>query len=310
MNIEEMKKYFTREKMIRDTLVGFIFICAGLILFVAMFFLAAIARRGGDLYNIMQNLGFLFLFASIALVYAAIHRGNIAPGEQTVRALVMDTAKQAHIVVGILLGSIVAIGVAALVELILSLFGYIPYAGPVIVALLSLPLFIINFALIAAVVMIWIVLPVMIGEGVALKKMPMDFAALMKKRGLVIFGYTIAAVAVLVILFGGVLMMVRYAAGITRAVQWNIAPAYPGIFKSIIRPSYITDVIMKIAPRTDPIAALQEYGASIFNYIEMLGTLLKVIYGIVFAAIVAFALNLFFNVLSFFYSRVKKGVLD
>ena len=44
-----------------------------------------------------------------------------------------------------------------------------------------------------------------------------------------------------------------------------------------MRPSYITDVITKIAPRTDPIAILQQYGSDIFNYIEMLGTLLKVL---------------------------------
>ena len=47
---------------------------------------------------------------------------------------------------GILLGSLLAIFIVALVELIPVFLGYIPYAGPVIVALLSVPLFIINFA--------------------------------------------------------------------------------------------------------------------------------------------------------------------
>ncbi len=309
MYVEEIKKYYTKDKLKRDTLVSFVILCAGMVMFTAMLLLARIGDRGGEVYNLLQNLGLFFLFVSTVLVFAAIHRGNVIPGEHTVRSLAVDTAKQTPVVIGILLGSLVAVFIVSLVELVLSFFGYIPYAGPVIVALLSLPLFALNFVLIAAVAMVWIVLPPMIGEGVALKKMPMDFFTLMKKRGLIIFGYTMITLVVLAVLFGGVLMIIRYATGITRAVQWNIAPAYPPIFKMIIRSSYITDVITKIAPRTDPIAALQEYGTSIFNYIDMLGTLLKVIYGVVLGAIAAFVLGIFFNVLSFFYVRAKKDVI-
>ncbi len=309
MVVEDIKKYITQEKMKRDTLVSFVILIGGLLLFTAMFLLARLAQAGGDLYHLFQNLGLFFLFASIALIYAAIHRSNTAAGDHTVRSLLRDAAKLAPVMAGILLGSIVALFIAALVELIPTLFGYIPYAGPVIVALLSLPVFLVNFALIAAMVMIWIVTPAMVAEGVALKKMPIDFYTLMKRRGLVIFGSAMIALAATLIVFGGVLMIIRYATGITRAVQWNIAPAYPGVFRSIIRPSYITDVITRIAPTTDPIATLQQYGTSIFNYIEMLGTLLKVIYGTALAAIASFVLGLFFNVMSFIYSRSKKDVI-
>ncbi len=139
--------------------------------------------------------------------------------------------------------------------------------------------------------------------------MPFDFLTLVKKRGLVILGYTFASLVAFVVIFSPILMIIRYAAGITKSVQWNIAPAYPQILSSIIRPSYITDIIGKIAPRTDPLAALQQYGSSIFNYVEMLGTLLKVLYGIVMVALMSIVLSMFFNVLSYCYERVKKGVL-
>jgi hypothetical protein len=308
MNFDEIKKYFTREKIKRDSLVTFIFIIAGLVLFTLMFIIAALFQRGGSIYHLLQNLGIFFVFTGIVLAYAAVHRGNVSPGDQSVRSLAMDTAKQAPIVTGILLCSVIAIFIVALVELILSLFGYIPYAGPVIVALLSLPLFAVNFAVIAAVVMIWMVLPPMVGEGTDFRKMPLAFLTLMKRRGLIIFSYTMITIVLSVIIFGGVLIVIRYATGITRAVQWNIAPAYPSVFKAIISSSYITDVVSKIAPRTDPISALREYGSSIFNYIEMLGTLLKVIYGVTMAAIVSFFLGIFFNILSYLYVRAKKDV--
>jgi len=308
MNFDEIKKYFTREKIKRDSLVTFIFIIAGLVLFTLMFIIAALFQRGGSIYHLLQNLGIFFVFTGIVLAYAAVHRGNVSPGDQSVRSLAMDTAKQAPIVTGILLCSVIAIFIVALVELILSLFGYIPYAGPVIVALLSLPLFAVNFAVIAAVVMIWMVLPPMVGEGTDFRKMPLAFLTLMKRRGLIIFSYTMITIVLSVIIFGGVLIVIRYATGITRAVQWNIAPAYPSVFKAIISSSYITDVVSIIAPRTDPISALREYGSSIFNYIEMLGTLLKVIYGVTMAAIVSFFLGIFFNILSYLYVRAKKDV--
>lgn len=309
MNFDEIKKYFTREKIRRDSLVTFIFLFSGLLLFTLMFILAGLFQRGGSVYHLLQNLGVFFAFTGMVLAYAAIHRGNVSPGGASVRSLAMDTARQAPVVAGILLCSIIAVFIVAMVELLLSFFGYIPYAGPVIVALLSLPLFAVNFAVIAVVVMIWLVLPPMAGEGTDLRKMPMDFFTLMKKRGLVIFGYTMITIVVFAVIFGGVLIVIRYATGITRSVQWNIAPAYPSVFKSIISSSYITDVVSKIAPRTDPIAALREYGSSIFNYIEMLGTLLKVIYGVALSVIVSFVLGIVFNVLSFLYLRAKKDVI-
>jgi hypothetical protein len=309
MNFDDLKKYFTREKMIRDALVSFIFLSAGMLVLAALFLLSAIPDKGGDIYYFLQNVGIFFIFVSLFMTYAAIHRGNTAPGEHTLRSLVLDIARQSHIVICILLGSILAIFIVALAELLISLIGYIPYAGPAVMGLLSLPLFIINFAVITAAVLIWVVTPPMIGEATDLKRMPFDFLALVKKRGLVIMGYTFIAFVALVVFFSPILMIIRYAAGITRSVQWNISPAYPQILNSIIRPSYITDIIGKIAPRTDPIAALQQYGTSIFNYAEMLGTLLKVLYGIALIVLVSFILSLFFNILSFFYDRVKKGVL-
>ena len=296
--------------MIRDSLVSLIFLSAGMIILAVFFLLSAIPAKGGDIYYFLQNVGIFFLFVSLYMTYAAIHRGNVASGKHTYRSLVLDTARQTHIGICILLGSIVAILIVALAELLFSLIGYIPYAGPAIMGLMSLPLFVINFAVITAAVLIWVVTPPMIGEAVDIKRMPFDFLALVKKRGLVIIGYTFITFVALVVFFSPLLMIIRYAAGITKSVQWNIGPAYPQILSAIIRPSYITDIIGKIAPRTDPIAALQQYGSSIFNYVEMLGTLLKVLYGIAMVVLISFILSMFFNILSYFYDRVKKGVLD
>jgi hypothetical protein len=303
------KSYFAKEKMVRDLLVSFILFLGGLVLLVCFFILATIPNKGGDLYYLLQNIGIFFLFVSLFILYATIHRGNIVPGDHTVKSLLLNAAKSVHIIAGILLGTFLAIFITALVELIFSLFGYIPYAGPVIMGLLSLPLFVINFVVITFAVLVWVIAPPMIGEGVNFKQMPFDFIALARRRGLIIIGYTVITLVALIVLFGPVLMIIRYATGITRAVQWNIAPAYPQIFKSIMRPSYITDIIGQITPHTDPIAALQQYGTSIFNYVEMLGVFLKFIYGVAISALVSVFLAIFFNTLSFFYTWSKKSVL-
>lgn len=309
MNLDGIKKYFTREKMVRDAIACFVCLLAGIAVLVAFFLLALIPEKGSAVYHLLDNLGVFFLFAGVILGYCAIHRGNAVAGGHTVRSLLVATFRQAHIVVGILLASIIILFVAAFAELVPSLFGFIPYAGPVIVGLLSVPLFLVNALLIAAVVLIWIAVPPMVTEGVPLKRLPFDFLALARKRWLVIFGYTILSVLVFAAVMAAFLMIVRYAAGITRSVQWNISPAYPSVFKAIMRPSYITDIIGKVAPQTDPIAALQQYGSSIFNYVQMLGNLLKALYGVTLAALASFFLAIFFNALSFFYTLTKKDVL-
>ncbi|MBN1497655.1 MAG: hypothetical protein JXA07_12845 [Spirochaetes bacterium] len=309
MILDELKMYFTRDKILRDTILTFVCLLAGLLVLVAFFLLALIPSKGSAVYHLLDNLGIFFLFSGAMLAYAAVHRGNAVAGEHTVRSLLVATARQAHVITGILLGSVFIVFAAAFAELVLSLFGYIPYAGPVIVALLSVPLFAINAALIAVMVLVWVSAPPMVAEGIPLKRLPFDFLALTKKKGLVIFGYTMLSLIAFALIMGAVLIIVRYAAGITRSVQWNISPAYPSVFKAIMRPSYVTDIIGKVAPKTDPIAALQQYGTSVFNYVHMLGNLLKFLYGIVLAALASFILGLFFNTLSFFYTKVKRDVI-
>ncbi|OHD67408.1 MAG: hypothetical protein A2W19_02990 [Spirochaetes bacterium RBG_16_49_21] len=309
IDFKELKSYFTMKKMIRDCLVSLIFLSAGVVLFALFSILAQIPERGGDTHSFLQNAGFFFLFVGILLIYAAIHRENALAGDHDLKSLVLYTGRRSPEIAGILLASIVAIFITALAQMIFSLFGFIPYAGPVILTLLSLPLFAVNFAVVTAALLIWIAAPPMIGEGRGLKQLPFDFYELVKKRGLLIIAYTAAALALLVLFLGPILMIARYAAGMTRAVQWNISPAYPQIFNAVLKPSYITDIITKIAPRTDPAAALQQYGSAVFNYIRMLGAVLNITYGIALTVLVSFVLSLFFNVLSFFYVQVKKNVL-
>lgn len=305
MNIEEFKKYFTIEKLVRDSLVSYVFMAGGMLLMIAMYLLSRLSPRGGNVYHLLQNTGIFLVFASMLLAYAAIHRGNAAAGSHTVRSLLLDTARQAHVLAGIAFASILAIFAVALVQLIFTFFGYIPYAGPVIVALLSVPLFAVNAVVITAAVMVWVIAPPMIAEGTALKRMPVEFWDLVKKRGLVILGYTMAALVGVLIFFGPVLMIVRYAIGITRGVQWNIAPAYPQLFQNIIKPSYVTDILGKIAPNTNPLEVLRQYGTAVFDYVKLLGIFLAFLYGIMLLALAAFVIALFFNLMSYFYTKVK-----
>lgn len=309
MNFDELKKCFNMESLKRNALISLIFMFSGMILLVMLFALSFLADGSGDLRYFFQNMGFFFLFASLLMIYTAVHRANSMPGAHTVRSLITYTLHRAHIIAGVLLGSVLAIFIMALAELVLSLFGYIPYAGPVIVALLSLLLFAINFALILTVLFIWVTLPPMIGEDSGLKQIPGDFLVLAKKRGAAIIGYTLVTLAVMTILLGMILVVIRYATGITRAVQWSISPAYPDIFKLITRPSYISDIVGFITPRTDPLSALRQYGSGIFDYIGLIGNLLKIVYGIMIAAILSFVFSIFFNILSFLFLQSKRDVL-
>ncbi len=304
MDIKGLEAYFTREKIIRNGIVAFAFLSAGIIVLILFYLLANIPARGGNLQYFFQNAGYFLLFLAITMIYASIHRGNASGTGHSARSLAVYSIKKGHLLGAVLLGSVLVIFVAALTQALVSFIGYIPYAGPAAVSLLTLPMFAINFAVILLAVLAWVLLPPMVGEGIEPQRAPAEFIALVKTKGLVVIGYTFGSLVASLVLFAPLLMIIRYAAGITRAAQWNIAAGYPPVFKSILRPSYITDILSRIMPHTDPIAAFQQYGSSLFNYVELLGAVLKISYGIALVALIAFFMSLLFNFLSYCYGRI------
>lgn len=307
MDLQGITAFFTREKVIRNCVVAFIYLLAGTVVLIVFYILSGIFSRGSGLHYFMQNAGYFFLFLAIALMYAAIHRGNAGEGSHTVRSLSLHAAGKTHLIGAGLLGAILVLFIAALAQALFSAIGLIPYAGPAIVSLMTLPMFLVNFAALLLIILAWVLVPPLVSEGIDARRILPEFAALVKRRGFVVIAYTFASLVAAVAVFAPLLMVVRYAAGITRAAQWNIAAAYPPAFRSIIRPSYVTDVLAALTPKTDPLAALQKYGSSLFNYVELLGIVLKIAYGIALIAMAAFILSLFFNLLSFCYTRVRNS---
>lgn len=311
IHADELKKYFAPKKLLRDVELCCVFLCIGVVLLMAFLYGASFADRGGSLYFYLQNAGVFFLFLFLSMTYAGIHRGNIDLEDRTLRPALLFTLSRAHIIAGLIAGVLVAVLLVACAELLVSLVGYIPYAGPVIVALLSLPLFFINLVVVTAVVLLLIVAPPMIGEGVPLKKMAADIPSLLLKRWVIILGYGFVSLLSILVLFAPVLMLARISVGINRSVQWSISKIYSTeIFGAIIRNSYVTDIVGKIAPRPTEIQALNEYGQGMISYSTILLIILIIMYTIAMAVIVSFFVSILFNVLSFLYFRIKKDIID
>jgi hypothetical protein len=307
MNLEGLIAYFTREKVVRNCVIAFIYLIAGTLALIACYILSSIFSKGSGLHYFMQNAGYVLLFIAIGLMYAAIHRGNSGEGPHAALSLSLHAARKAHVIGAGLLGSILILFIAALAQALFSFIGLIPYAGPAIVSLMTLPMFLVNFAGLLLVILAWVLVPPLVSDGVDARRLFQEFLDLVKRRGVSVIAYTFASLVAAVAVFAPILMVVRYAAGITRAVQWNIAPAYPKSFMPLIRPSYVTDVLGALMPRTDPLAAFQKYGTSIFNYVELLGVVLKIAYGIVIVALAASVLSLFLNLLSYWYGRIRQS---
>ncbi len=305
MKLEGLAAYFTREKVIRNSVISFIYLLAGTLVLIVCYMLSGIFSKGSGAYYFMQNAGYVLLFISMALMYAAVHRGNSGEGPHTAFSLSLFAAGKAHIVGAGLLGSILVLFIAALAQALFCFIGLIPYAGPAIVSLMTLPMFLINFAALLLVILAWVLVPPLVSDGTGIRGLFPEFLALAKSRGVAVIAYTFASLVAAAAVFAPILMVVRYAAGITRAAQWNIAAAYPKAFMPLIRPSYVSDVLATLMPRTDPLAAFQKYGSSIFSYIELLGVVLKIAYGIVIVALAAIILSLFVNLLSYWYGRIR-----
>ena len=308
---DELKKYFAPKKLLRDIELCCIFLCIGAFLMLSFLYGASLANRGGSLYFYLQNAGMFFLFLFLSMTYAGIHRGNMDLDDTALRPVLLFTLGRSHILAGLIAGVLIAVVMVSLAELLVSLVGYIPYAGPVIIALLSLPLFFINFALVAGVALLLIVAPPMTGEGASLKKMAAEVPALLLKRWLIILGYAAASLLTISVLFAPVLMLARYAVGINRSVQWSIGKLYSTeIFGAIIRNSYVTDIVAAIAPRPVEIQVLNEYGQGLISYSTIVLIILIIMYTIAMAIIVSFFVAILLNILSFFYLRVKRDTIS
>lgn len=286
----------------------FYYTLTGLVLLSIFLIIADNTLKRSFFYYFSQNAGIFFLFVSLLTAYSGVHRINTGATGNDIGAwkIFISTFKKAHYVLAVTLIVILSIGAIAAAELGISMISYIPYAGPIIIILLTIPMLIINLGLLVTAISVIILAPPMIGEDKNFNGIIRQIIGLLKKKGLYIITYILISLIIFYLFLKAVYMITGYSTGLTKAMQWQVNIAYPVMVENFVLYSYVTDILQKIGPAPGTLLLLRKYGFEILDYVSLVKYSTGIFFYAAFAFIFSFPFALYFTVLSGFYKRVRE----
>jgi hypothetical protein len=289
-------------------MLTWLYIIAGLMLISLMLIIADQTKKNSFMFFFVQNIGLLFLFISLLVAYSGVHRINSLSSHDiiSVKELFKQTGKKSHYIIAIVLGVILIICFNTALQLTVSMISHIPYAGPIIIVLLTIPFLLLNLSCFVLSLFVIIIMPPMIAENKSLKIIINDFINLIRTKGLYILSVIILSLALFFLCLKMVYYITGYSTGITKAVQWKINITYPVLVENFIMESFISDIIRKIGPRPDTLETLRNYGFEILDYISVIKYSIGIFFYIAFAFIFSFPFAAYFTFLSNFYKKIKE----
>jgi len=306
---KELVSGFRYETMKKSFLVAWAFIVLAMTLFFILAVVSSLFRRGGPAAGLVQNLGLLAVLTCLLMAFAGVYRiGTETGGEgATVLSIIKGAVKKTHYFLAFTMGSVLLAAILMTVQGGLTALAYIPYAGPVITALLSAVLFMVNIAAATLVMASLAVLGPLALEAGSFRDLVIAVRDLLKKRWLYVLFYLVISFSALFLAVTVLYYIVRYAVGITHAVQWKINAGYPRAVSSLAMGSYAVDIVKRITPSPDPVGAFLAYGTRVFDYLNIIRTTVGISYAAVFSFIAAFPAAVYFGVSSIFFERLRKS---
>lgn len=296
------------EKVMQVFAITWFFIVLGSALSVIFIFMAGIFQKNSSLYFFLQNFGIFIFFTFLLAGYSGVYRAvNSASGEINIRESIMDSIKRSRYILAVSLVTVILFSSVVLAETAISMVSEIPYAGPAIIALLTAPFFVLNiFIVVTAVCVLAVVSPVT-GEVDGVKNIVLEIKVLIKREWLNIVLYLLLTFSLLIL--GAILMVlvIRYAGGITKAAQWKVVLAYPPSMKNLTSASYFSEVITRIVPSSNPMAAIQQYGNDLPDYFKAIKYIITVSFILVLSLLAAFPFAVYFSFSSVYFKKLWKG---
>ena len=302
---DELVSGFRYESLKKAFLVSWIFIVTGLAAFLATVLVASLFRRGSLANGIVTNAGIFIFVNCILMASAGVHRVSGEGSGEKVRTVAIGLLKKAHLFLGITGGLAALFMALLLLQFGFTALAYIPYAGPVLVALLAGVFFLANVAVITAGLGGIALLPPLATESGSFRALLESLRELVRTRWLNVILYLLISLSVLLIAVTVLYYIIRYAMGITHAVQWKINATYPRPLSAMNLGSYVVDIVRRVTPLADPLGAYMAYGNRIFDYLNILKILIGISYAAVFSFIASFPAAVYFSVSSMFFNRLR-----
>jgi len=284
--------------------ITWLFLGIGIILYF-LFLIAAFATGLKSFFFLLvHNIGMILCFISLCLGYATVY--SLSTRSNEISGLFTIFKKSLKYVPYILLTSfVIVLGITLiiLIEVGLSTLGLLPQAGPFIVSLLTLPMFLVNLFCATSALIAIVVIPPIIVETSTLNDLVSTLKTLMKERWLSILSYIIISCSVLAVCLMVIYYISGHAIGVTKSIQWNIGSQYPKALEVIAMKSFFSDIAQKIAPDAEKLGLMGSYKIGPFPYSLWLTYIVSAGYIIGFSLIISFPLSVYFKISSLFLGR-------
>jgi len=296
------------EKFLQVFVITWFFIVLGSILSLIFILIAGSFQKSSFLYSFMQNSGIFIFLTALLTAYSGVYRTvNSTSGVMKIRESIRDSLKRSRYVFAVSLITAALFLSVVLLEAGISMISVIPYAGPAIMALLTAPVFVLNIFIVTAAVCVLAAVSPVAGEVDGVKNIAVEIMALVKREWLNIVFYLLVTISLLILGIILIILVTRYAGGITKAVQWEIVPAYPPSMKNLVSASYFSEVVNKIVPASNPMAALQQYGVDLPDYLRLIKHIVAGSFVLVLSFLVSFPLAAYFSFSSAYFKKLMKA---
>ncbi len=287
--------------------ITWFFIVLGSVLSMIFIFMAGIFQKDGFLYFFLLNFGIFVFFTFLLAAYSGIYRVvNSASDDINTREAVIDSLKRSRYVIALSLLTVIAFSAVIMLETGLSMVSLVPYAGPMVMSLLTAPVFILNILIVIAAICTLAAIPPVAAEVEGVKNIALEVYGLLKKEWLNIIFYLLVSIALLILCIILMVFVIRYAGGITKSIQWKVAIAYSPSMKNLISASYFSEFISRIIPVDNTMSALQQYGNDLPGYLKIVKNTITVSFIIVLTMLVSFPLAVYFSFISVYFKKIRK----
>ncbi len=281
-------------------------------IFLVFAYLSGLVPQSGFLYYFFQNLGVFFAFTTILAAYSGVYRISAfnEGSEKTTSRSIKLTALRFHYVLGLTVAAAVLFALVIFIETGISAVSYIPYAGPVITAILTIPFFLVNFACLLLMACLIIIAPPLTGETKNVKETINGLTLIIRAKWITLIIYTLISMALFFLLLQIVYFFIQYSVGITKAAQWKIQFAYPDMVNRMSMRSTLSDIAIRVLPGADLVSPSM--------YLQRFVTFLRGIVGLgylaAFTFIAAFPLTAYFSISAEYFKSIwkdtKKKAMD
>jgi len=305
----ELTDVFSRSNFGKSYAVTWFFLLSGVILFFALLILVEMTVKNNFFRFILQNVGIFLVFVSFLLGNAGVQRVNNLSGKADVTSLEIFkwVSKKSYLIIIISIGVIIFLFMVILLEVAFSLIGYIPYFGHAVILISTIPMLITNFLCLLIAICIFVITPLMIGEGKGLMEIAREMIALIKKKWLPLCLYLLVFFVLLFLCLVMIHTLIKYSIGVTQSIQWNINAGYPKIISAMSKKTFFSDIIVRLTPNANSLEAFKKFGFKVFDYLTLLKYSIGFVYLISFSFIMSFPLAVFFNFTSIFYNQIQDG---